>query len=489
MLDYKLIKLMQVLTPKELVEVEKYLVSPLITSNVEISKLFVLLRKYHPKFDQPKLSKGRLFTKLFGKSTYNDGKMRKLMTQLTQLIEQFLVAKELDASEDVKAKLLARSLEARQNYDLFLDVVDGRLKELDKGVERGRDYFREGFELSEMLYYHPGSGRLSKRNEYFEKALADFELYFTLVILQNEANNVVRTRLVREKGTRAYLETAMEIVESEQFLASKSIRFFHHIILLLRGQVEENLGQLRETTFDTFGSLSRFEQDLAINFLRNYAVPMSNKGSLPHRKFMFDLYKHELEKGLVSSKIGSAAFMNISAIGLAVGELEWVDKFIDEFIHLLPEGEKQQALNYCRGLWFYHKGLYDNHIDDFYSAIKCFNMIPSRMGPTYEVRVRPAIIRVHFEIFERGRATLDEILGQVRNFERHLAGNSSYAVPIRDSHLLFLKYFKNLARIYANSENTEDSFDAFADALNNSTIDIAYKPWLIEKAKELAAKS
>ncbi len=489
MQDYKLIKLIQVLTSKELTGLERYLTTPLINTNAEVSKLFTQLCKYHPAFDYPKLSKEWLYTKLYGKAPYDDGKMRKLMTQLTQLIEQFLVSKELDASEDVKAKLLARSLAGRQNYDLFLDVVNARLKELEKCVERGRDYFREGFELSELLFYHPESERSSKRNDYFSKTISDLERYFTLVMLQNEANNIVRTRIVRENNHRVYTNTALEVSKLEGFASIPTIHFFHHIVELLKNQVEEDLGQIRESSLETFHLLSRFEQDLAINLLRNYAVPMSNKGSLPHRQFMFDLYKIELEKGLLSNKISSSAFMNISAIGLAVGELEWTHQFINDCSRFLPDDEKQQALNYCKGLWFYHKGLRDNKIDDFYSAIKCFNMIPARMGPNYEARVRPATIRVHFEIFERRKATLDEVLNQVRNFERHLLGSTEYAAKIRDSHLLFLKYFKNLARIYANSEYTEVSFENFINALNNSTEDITYKPWLMEKAKELAAKS
>ncbi len=136
MLDYKLIKLMQVLTSKELLELEKQLAVPFYHANEDVLKLFAKLCKYHPSFDHPKLSKAQLYAKVYGKAPYHDGKMRKLMTQLTQLIEQYLVSKELDASEDVKAKLLARSLAGRQNYDLFLDVVDARLKELEKGVAR-----------------------------------------------------------------------------------------------------------------------------------------------------------------------------------------------------------------------------------------------------------------------------------------------------------------------------------------------------------------
>ncbi|MBK9014138.1 MAG: hypothetical protein IPM82_08610 [Saprospiraceae bacterium] len=41
--------------------------------------------------------------------------------------------------------------------------------------------------------------------------------------------------------------------------------------------------------------------------------------------------------------------------------------------------------------------------------------------------------------------TLDDLLMQVKNFERHLIGSGIYAEPVLDSYLNFLRYFKTLA--------------------------------------------
>lgn len=488
MLDYKLIRLVQVLTSKEILDVERHLDAAFFNPTKDVLKLFSQICKFYPDFESPKLTKVRLFAKLYGKQPYNDGKMRKLMTQLTKLIEQYLMQKQLKNSESLQAELLARSLGERNNYELFLDVVETRLKDLDKAVERGRDYFKESYELSELLYYHPASGKLSKRNEYYNKAITDFERYFTLVMLQNEANNVVRTRLVREKGSRVYLETALEVAELENFASGQAIHFFRHIIMLLKGEVDENLGQLRLNAFETFGLLSRFEQDLAMNLLRNYAVPMSNKGSIAHRQFMFDLYKIELSQGLITNTLSSTAFMNIVSIGLAVGELDWVMQFIQDFGKRLPEDEMEITLNYCQGVWFYHNGLKANRLDDFYSGLQFLSKMPIRTGPNYELRVRPSLLRIHFEIFERGKETLDEILNHIRNFERHLNASEEYAKPIRDSYLNSLRYCKTLARLTNNQDSKKDLVIALVKKLSSDDTNIALKPWLQEKTEGLLNK-
>ncbi|MCC6727301.1 MAG: hypothetical protein IT258_22540 [Saprospiraceae bacterium] len=488
MLDSKLIKLLQVLTSKELLEVERQMSASKTNSKEDVQKLFAMLIKYSPDYDSPKIAKERLFAKLFGKQPYNDGKMRKLMTQLTQLIEQFLIAKELSASEDVQAKLLARALAGRQHYELFLDVVESRLKELDRGIERGRDYFREGYELSEMLYYHPGTGKSSKRGEYYERAISDLERYFTLVMLQNEADSIVRTRLVREHKSSAFLKHVMDSGLQPEFDKNGVVYFFRYIIMLLNGEIEGNLDELRDTAFKNFEKLNRFEQDFALNLLRNYAVPMSNKGSLPHRRFVFELYKMEIDQMVLANTIASAAFMNIVSVGLAVEELDWVKNFLENYADRLPEEEMEMTLNYCNGVWCYQKGLRTKQLECFYDGLQFLNLIPIRTGPNYELRVRPTMIRIHFEIFERGKETLDGFLNQVRNFERHLSGSLDYASPIKDSYLHFFKYCKMLARLVNNREDKRKTIIDFAENLNASKLNIALKPWLLEKANELVAK-
>ncbi len=485
MLDYKLIKLMQVLTSKEVLDVERHLAAAFFNPTEDVLKLFSQISKFHPNFENPKLTKERLYTKLYGKQPYNDGKMRKLMTQLTQLIEQYLMQKELKNSEELQTKLLARSLGERNNYELYLDVVESRLKDLDRHVERGRDYFRESYELSEMLYYHPGSGKLSKRNEYYGKAITDFERYFTLVMLQNEADNVVRTRLVREHGSSAYLDLALQVADKQDFAVINAIHFFRHIIMLLKGEVDDNLDELRETAFGTFGLLSRFEKDFATNLLRNYALPKSNNGSLAHRKFVFDMYRMELEQNWLTNNISSGSFMNIVSIGLAEGELDWVKYFLGEFNKYLAEDEREITLNYCQGVWCYYKGLKSNNVDDFYDALQHMNRIPIRTGPIYEVRVRPSMLRIHFEIFHRGKETLDELLNHVRNFERHLSGSSDYAEQIKDAYFHFLRFFKSLARLATNPNLNKKAVNEFLEKLNQDGSNIAQKPWLIEKVNGL----
>jgi hypothetical protein len=485
MLDSKLFKLMQVLSAKELLVVEKYLASPFLNPYADVTKLFVQICKYYPSFESPKLAKDRLHHVLYGDKAYNDNKMRKLMAQLSRLIEQYLVQRELKNSDELQAKLLAKALGDSSSYGLFLETIEARLKKLDKSDDRGRNYFREGYELCELVFFHPESDKLSNRNDYLHRAIGDFERYFTLVTLQNQADNIVRSRLVRGQEIGQYIERAKFLADKPAFEAFNSIRLFRQIVSLLEGQNVDDLERLKSYAFETFNQLSRFEQDFAINLLRNFAIPTANQGSLEYMRFIFELYKFEIERGFFANTINSGTFMNITSLSLAIGELDWAVYFVDKFNQLLPNNEKETTFGYCMGLVFYHKGLLSNQLEDYYKALQHINLIPLRSGAKYDLRVRPTLLRINFEIFRKGKETLDELLSQVKNFERHLTNSGVYSEPVQEFYLNFLRYFKSLARLASRPDIKNVSIVNYLKKLDEDEASFAYRNWLIEKGKGL----
>lgn len=484
MQDYKLIRILQVLTDKELREVRDFLKDS--KGNSSSIELFQVLCQFHPKFDSPKLTKDFLYKKLFPKQVYNDGKMRKQLTQLSQQIEDYLISKELGNSGEIRAKLLAKALGSRNGYGLFLETVESRLRELDKRPVRGRDYFREYYELCDMVYFHPESDKLVKRNDYVKKALANFERYFTLVTLQNRADNIVRSRLIKEHSHSHYIDQARKVTQMPDFLNYRTILLFDQIVNLLEGEEVEDLEQLKSNAIETFKELSQFEQDFVLNLLRNYAVPLSNGGSMLHTKFILDLFKLELEKGFIANTISAGAFMNIVTVGLAAEELEWVESFMTKYKLFLPDTERELTFNYCVGIWYYQKGVKNKNLGDLYSAMKSINMIPTRSGAKYELRARVALLRVHFEIFSLGKESFDELLSQFRNFERHITSSSEYSVPVRNYYLEFLRYFKSLSKIMGQPNLDRNLINALLEKMMKDENSFILKSWLIGKAKELA---
>ena len=483
--------MVEVLKTEELGEVKKYLESTFFNTNRRCVQLYEQLCKFHPNMEGDKLTKERLYAKVFGKVPYDDGKMRKLMTQLSQLIERYLVIKQLDKSEDVTAKLLIKSLGDRNDYELFKTAAEGRINFLEKQPLRGKDYYRETHLLNEMLYYHPETEKLTKGNDYLRRAVQSFEQYFTLLSLQNAADIMVRNRLVGTEIPIQYLEAINTVAIEAGFTGEVTIKFSYQLLQLYLGLEAVDLEALKSLAFLAFGKMSKYEQSFAISSLRNYATPKLNVGSLPHAKFVFELFKFEIQNELLilgQNYLNSATYMNIVTTGLLVNEIEWVRQFIKDYSLLLSPDERDVATNICSGFWHYSNGILNDDLGEFYTSLQSYNLVPTRIGVKYELRVRPAILRSHFEIFKRGKEPIDELLQHVRNFERHIIANDFYAEPTKKQYLIFLKYFKKLSKLYVNPNLKPAIVNQYLILLESEQ-SIIFKRWLKENGKELLNQS
>lgn len=112
--------------------------------NPAIVKLYLLLRENHPEFGSAALAKEHIFRKLFPGRAYDHQKMLNLMSDFMSLLEQYLVALQLEADEQEQKKLLVQAYSERPDcYDIFEKKVLELDKFLDAKPYRDELYFRQ----------------------------------------------------------------------------------------------------------------------------------------------------------------------------------------------------------------------------------------------------------------------------------------------------------------------------------------------------------
>lgn len=488
MLGYKLFRLMNVLDKRELPEMEKFLRSPFHNSSKECTQLFRQLCKFHPAMDSPKLTKEFLFARIYGKADFDDGKMRKLMTKLTGLLERFLAIRELDKSPEISNKLLIDSLGYRSDYGLFKAAIENRLNELESRPERGSDYFRELYQLYQAILYHNETSTNTVRHNYLQLYISNLERYFILAILQIVIQAVIRQRLTRYKAIIYFHEAADNLASGTELAQEPLISFFHQTSrLYFNPDADADFDKLKNTLFACYGQMSFDEQRMALKLLINYAIPFSNKGSLRHTRFIFELYRLGVEKGMLTigeSAVNTELFLNIHIVGLLAGEFEWTRDFTVEYGNQLPENEREIALQYCKASWYYHSGLNNNSLEELEKSLAAINLIPVRVSEKFDFRTRLLDLWVKYEIYRRDAESLDGVLASAKNFRRHLANNQTYSESKKLSINSFINHYSVLSRLVNNPDLENEMVEK---ALANLAADqqCILKNWLNEKLREL----
>ena len=87
----KLFILLSALDAEEFTLLGRAVRSPLMNTNQRVVALYEYFQSFYPLLEGPELEGEVLFSCLFPDEAYNDYKLRRLISSLSQLVEQFLV--------------------------------------------------------------------------------------------------------------------------------------------------------------------------------------------------------------------------------------------------------------------------------------------------------------------------------------------------------------------------------------------------------------
>src|SRR6187399_2290666 len=98
MKNTSLIKILKTFSTAEIKEFGEFVRSGFFYKNESVIRLYDYIRKFHPEYDENKIEKENVHKKLFTGTKYNDGFLRKLIFNLTNLAETYMAYK--NSTED-----------------------------------------------------------------------------------------------------------------------------------------------------------------------------------------------------------------------------------------------------------------------------------------------------------------------------------------------------------------------------------------------------
>jgi len=138
----KLIDKLRLLTKDELRDFARFIESPYFNTDKRMTQVFDYLKKYHPEFESEKLEREYVADKLFPEwkeKQYN--KISYLMTDLSQLVSDFMTVRELE-NDRLEWQQLELKAYKRRHGDWFFGSTAKKLdKAIGKRPERGIDYY------------------------------------------------------------------------------------------------------------------------------------------------------------------------------------------------------------------------------------------------------------------------------------------------------------------------------------------------------------
>lgn len=464
------------LSAEEFKHLRKAILSPLLSTNPRVEQLYRYLRPFFPEFKDSKLSKAYLYARIFPNEAYKDGKMRKLITEFTQVVEDFLIYLELEKQRFQRQKYLTEIYNKRQLYDFFKKNTAVLLKELAQSSYQGETIYKNQMELLQAYFFHPSTSKTKDKTEVLNSLQQHLDNFYFTSKLRLASDIINRSQFLKEEQEIPFLKFLKNYL-SEQTNLPLIVTFYLEILHLLKTREVASYWKIRNSFFKNIQALGQEDKKVILLHLLNFAIGQVNKGEHLFRMENFELYKFALQHNLLieNNSISDIAFTNIASYGASLEEFEWTHQFIQDYQPFLVKTFREEATQLSWAyLAFFQK--------DYTTTINLLLCVPFNKI-SHKRRGKGLLLRSYFEMALKDSSYQDLFFSYAHSYQKALYRNNIDANPKIQQYLNLIKYLKRIAALvntYQWKPQIKKEILVAIEAEN-----MVLKPWLLERLKIL----
>lgn len=346
MKDSRLYALLSTLSEEEADSLDLFLRSPYFNKSPNSDRIRELFRVLI-KPENSELQKEHLFSLIFPDAIWVQGKIEKLMTELTSMIREFLlVERHTKAGNDFSRSLdWAVELRKRGLMNRYPKELQKAERLLQEGAVESVEFYFNRFRLAYEKYDAESRSNKLKGDLHILPAIAGLDAYYlacrlemlNLLLLQQKMTKLEAPPFAllsyagfvsdEEKERNILLQISLKIYE--QLIAEKpSADAFYEIFRLIQNH-EHRIDKMVLQNFYAY-----------LRNLCTLLIQMEDNSLLP---VLHDIQKDNLEKGyiLLDGKISPSAYLSVNRIALQVGKKDWALNFVEIYKHRLIDLEAQ----------------------------------------------------------------------------------------------------------------------------------------------------
>lgn len=471
----KFIQLLKTMNAAEFRRFRKMLQSPFFTTNINLLAFYDTIKAYYPSFESSKLSKEKIFKKIFPERRYDDNKMRALLKEMTRLVEDCFLNFDLRQSPYHRQKRLVNIYGKRELYPFFKKGIHYLIKELNTKPYRDLEYYKEVADLNLSYYFHPLTNPYDISNNALEESIDSMDHYFALYKLRygNELRN--QARIVKKSYKLRFME-AIE-VESDLFESSVLIKLYRYLAKVFEEEKTESFKQLEKLYFPNIESISTEDRQLIFFYSLNFINRQVNLGYSEYSKKALEWYRYGLVDGLLIQKgrISEITFGNIVTYGCREKDFKWTKKFIEEYGEKLNSSNQEEVVQFNLGLVHF----YNHELDKSFTILNKYNFPQS-----LQLRVRFTSIRVLFMQFLKDHTYYGSFFSYAKATQKYMDRTNFFSKAVLEPHKNTIGILISLSKKIIKFEAPSSIQQWFTKKLEAND-KLVVKGWLEEIVKNI----
>ena len=207
------------------------------------------------------------------------------------------------------------------------------------------------------------------------------------------------------------------------------------------------------------------------SYAQNFCIRRIKSGDSSFEKVLFRIYRESIESKVMfeAGFLSPWDFKNVCSIALKLGEFQWVEAFIDEHQHRIPEEFRDTAIAYNSANLYFHQ-------EDYAKALRALTTVEFS-DVFYALDTRRITLMIYFN-----RKETDALFSLISSFRTFLNRNDIISESNRHAYRNFINW---AARIYRLSPwELKEQRAALSSELSAVSL-IVQREWLMAKLEEL----
>jgi hypothetical protein len=483
----KLIETLRTFSPREFYDFEKIAASGFFNNNRNYTPYIKSLKKYYPQFKGDNFcrinARKFIFMITYPDKRYNDQYMKNIFTDLIHLAEETLFQKIIREHNHQNLASLAIEESKRNLYHLAnhnINILNKKLEE--NGIDETYFYCKGMSEIAHTVLFNKKHGRNHETGKPFTTGV-NF-IYFSLITLALSIYNssVRRTMLniEEEKEFNEYYAGLIDLEKLEKIIletkdANKELIliFLYYLIHKTKKAGFASYEKMRDhllRNYPKFSSRMLFYVTSILLF-----TLYEDKDKIKEEKFRSEYHKLALfsitNNCYKIMKTGTFQFNKFRSYylnALALGEIEWLRKFADNYINELPPEVQEETLCLINSNIKFEDKLFNEAYEEI-KKIKCTNLFSK-----FDSRLLKLKIYFQKQLYLQAEDSLEA-------FKKFISKNKVAKNIFRGNFTLFIKFYKKLLDITEGKES--DSGIVLIDL--RKTPAFPERSWLIESFENI----
>ncbi|MCB0568034.1 MAG: hypothetical protein KDD01_27000 [Phaeodactylibacter sp.] len=441
MQDSKLWQLITKLDGIALREAERWVYSPFYNRKEQLRGLWDYLRKTMETSATPPTPE-KAFRVAFPRQVFREQKLRIAMSELYQLLLQYLGQKEIVKEPEFGLLYQARALR-RLGLDHQARFELQRARRANEhSPYRHAEHYLLAHEIEKEEY------RFSARAEPTEDAtlqsLSDtLDLAYMGAKLRQACLMIAHRSVYPSSSEVGFMEAAIRYIEQAGLKEEPSVALYYHCYLALKpGGGEPHFVSFKQLLIQQGGAFPPAEvRDLYLLAI-NYCIRKVNDGEESYFGEIMELYKEGLKAShlLDSGRLSRFTYHNIVATALRTRDYDWAERFIYDYRSALSREYRESSFSFCLARLEYTRKRFDEALPLLQKA--------NYRDPLLNLAAKTLLMKIYYEMQELG--LLDAHLEAMRNYIRRKRVIGYH----RDNYLNITRYAKKLSTLnpYAQKE-------------------------------------